>query len=452
MESLFGGGVASFLMSLTGLAGCTAGGGAEAVETTAAAVSSVTPSAGACGVRFVATGGSAAASDDCRLASLPCRSIGQAVTAACDGDTLLVGAGTFVENVVIDKPLSVLGIAGRTVVVPATSNPDPCSDSSLCGGAASSVILVQAANVTIDGITVDGDNPALTSGVVVRGADVDARNGIITNIDGKFDGLTVRHVTVQNVYLRGIDASSGGTFRIEQSRVSNLSDDVQANGIFNTGGAGTISDNVVTDSVGGIASNFSSGLTVSGNRVSRTSEGIHTDNPGGVSGSTADVLEDNVVTDCTENGYGLFVFAPALAATLRGNQVDACSVGIAAFGEGAAVESRFVGNRIDGHSIENSIGVYVTTSLVGFGSSDVHVLVEGNTVKNTSVGVYLEQQSGFSTTADVECNVLADNVQAIASESTSSTVTDNVILTSPPDAGAFTPLPRACWLRLLEAR
>ncbi len=432
-------------------AGCTAGGGGEPVETASAEVSAASPGAVACGVRFVATGGSAAPSNDCRTATMPCRTIGQAITAACAGDTVLVEAGVFVENVVIDKSLSVFGVADRTVVMPATSNPNPCSDSSLCGGAASSVILVQAPNVTIDGITVDGDNPALTSGIDVRGADVDARNGIITSIDGKFDGLTVRRVTVQNVYLRGIDASSGGTFRIEYSRVSNLSNDVEADGIFNTGGAGTISDNVVTDSVGGIASNYSSGLTIAGNRVARTSEGIHTDNPGGASGSTSDVVEDNVVTDCTEDGYGLFVFVPVLPATFRGNRVDGCSIGLAAFGEGAAVESRFVGNRIDGRSLENSTGVYVTTSQVGFGSNDVHVLVEGNTVKNTSVGVFLEQQSGFTTTANVECNVLVDDGEAIFSQSSSSMVTDNVILASQPDAGGVPALPRACWLRLLEA-
>ena len=80
------------------------------------------------------------------------------------------------------------------------------------------MVLVRADEVTIADLTIDGDNPALTSGVAVRGADVDARNGIETDTGGPFNGLEVRNVTVKNVYLRAIDASSGGTFCVEQSR------------------------------------------------------------------------------------------------------------------------------------------------------------------------------------------------------------------------------------------
>ena len=439
--------VAMVIGALGALAGCSAGSGAEATEVATAELGVAPLSASSCGARFVALGGSASTANDCRKAALPCRTIGQAVTAACAGDTVLVGAGSFAENVVIDKPLAILGLGDRTILMPATSSPNPCSDSSLCGGAASSVVLVQASDVTIEGITVDGDNPALTSGVVVRGADVDARNGIITSVDARFDRLTVRRVTVRNVYLRGIDAASGGTFRIERCSVSNLSSDTQANAIFNTGGAGSISDNVVTDSVTGIASNYSRGLTIARNRVARTAEGIHTDNSGGAGGSIADVIEDNVVTDCADSGYGLFVFVPTLPVTFRGNRVDACAIGMASFGEGAAVESRFVGNRIDGGSVENSVGIYVTTSQVGFGSSDVQALIVGNAIKDTSVGVFLEQESGFTTTADVECNVLIGNDEPIFSQSSSSVVKDNVVV---PGSGAGT-LPPACWLRLLEA-
>ncbi len=198
--------------SLAALAGCSAGPG-EPVATSSEEVrgaGAVPPDAVTCGARFVAVAGDTSSANDCRAAARPCATIHQAVTAACPNDTVVVGPGTFVENVVLDKALTVVGAGDATVVVPAVSSPNPCTDSSLCGGSASSVILVRASHVTIERLAVDGDNPAVTSGVVVGSADVDARNGVITDEASVFDDLTVRDVAVRNrVYLRGIDASSG---------------------------------------------------------------------------------------------------------------------------------------------------------------------------------------------------------------------------------------------------
>ena len=136
------------------------------------------------------------------------------INAATAGDTVVVGAGTYVENVVIDKPLTLQGIRRKKVTIePAVSNLN-CNTGgggSLCGGAASNIILVQADDVTIEGLTLDGDNPSLTSGITVGGADLDARNGIITNhlLAGVWNNLTVSHVTVRNDAVAQIRTSPG---------------------------------------------------------------------------------------------------------------------------------------------------------------------------------------------------------------------------------------------------
>ena len=104
----------------------------------------------------------------------------------------VVAAGAFAENVVVNKPVDIEGAGALTTVEPAVSNPNcgGAGGASLCAGA-SNVFLVQADNVTIHNLTVDGDNPSLT-GLSIGGADVDARNGIITNhAAGTFNGLTV---------------------------------------------------------------------------------------------------------------------------------------------------------------------------------------------------------------------------------------------------------------------
>lgn len=443
MRNLLG---AVAVVALLAGAGCA---GAEPADKVAASGDALmqAPLASGCGTRFVATTGDASSSNDCRAAGTPCAAIGHAITVACAGDDVLVGPGTFVENVVVDKALSLSGSGPATVVVPATSSPNPCSDSSLCGGAATSVILVSASNVTIERLAVDGDNPALTSGTLVGGVDVDARNGIITDDGAPLDGLSVHDVAVRNVYLRGIDASSGGTFRIVRSRVTNVSSDPEAIGIFNTGGSGAITDNTVTDASTGIASNFSSGVQFLRNHVSRTAEGIHTDNAGGAAGSTADLVQDNVITDCTENGYGAFVFVPSLGVTFRANRIAGCTVGMAAFGEGADVQSRFLENWVDGKGAADSVGLYVTTSQVGFGSNDVHVLALANAIDNAGTGVALVQETGFVTTADVECNVFDNDTEAVVDQSSASTVTNNVIVGS----GARPSL-LACALKVASAK
>src|SRR4051794_22362992 len=93
-------------------------------------------------------------------------SIQAAINASSEGATITVGAGTYVENVVVNKPVTIKGYGKSTVIEPAISNP-VCEPGSLCSGAASNVILVEANNVTLTKLKIEGDNPGLTSGVVV---------------------------------------------------------------------------------------------------------------------------------------------------------------------------------------------------------------------------------------------------------------------------------------------
>jgi nitrous oxidase accessory protein NosD len=335
----------------------------------------------------------------------PYSTIQAAVNAAAAGDRVAVGGGTYVENVVIDRPLTLQGAGepdgddGRPVIVPAVSSPNPCAGSSLCGGAASNIILVQADDVTIRGLVLDGDNPSLTSGITRDGADLDARNGIITNHAlGTFQNLTVSRVTVRNIYLRGIYASSGGTFEFRKNRVSNVQGEAGSIAIFNFGGSGVIADNRVSDASDAIASNWSGGVRFLDNEVTRSGTGVHTDNAGGSGGpATPDLIAGNTVKHCQTDGYGIFVFVPYVAPVVRNNEVRGCSVGLAAFGQGAVVTTQFVGNTVNGASASSSdpsssLGVIVSTDILGFGSTDVSASFRRNAIQHFGTGVYVEQQ------------------------------------------------------------
>jgi hypothetical protein len=141
------------------------------------------------------------------------------------GGTLYIEAGTHTENVVVNKSITIAGAGqGTTIIQPGTSNPNcgGAGGSSLCAGSAN-VFLVQGDNVTIHDLTVDGNNPGISSGTTVGGVDIDARNGIITNhAAGVYNNLTVYNTTIQNVFLRGIYASSYGTFNIHDNTVTNV--------------------------------------------------------------------------------------------------------------------------------------------------------------------------------------------------------------------------------------
>lgn len=321
-----------------------------------------------------------------------------AITAASAGDTIHVHAATYVENIVVAKPLTIVGgdDDARPVIMPAVSGATCVSGGgSLCDGG-STIILVQASGVTIENLTLDGDNPALTSGIVVGGADLDARNGIITDHRlGRFDNLAVRHVTVKNVFLRGIYASSGGTFAIRHNVVRNVRADYASIGIFNWYGSGVIADNNVSEASDAISSNHSSGVRFVGNHVRRSGSGVHTDNAGD-SGGVADEISDNKIRDCTTDGYGIFAFVPYIAPSIHDNDVSGCAVGLAAFGQGRTVTTRFDDNRVRGEHATTSdgsstIGVLVTTDILGYGATDVAAAFSRLSVTHFGVGVYVEQ-------------------------------------------------------------
>lgn len=325
-------------------------------------------------------------------------SIQAAIDAAAPGATVTVGPGRYVENLVVDKPLTLEGAGPSTVLYPAVSGPR-CSSGggSLCPGG-SNMILVQSGDVTIESLRLEGDNPALTSGVVAGGADLDARNGIITDwrLGTHFDNVAVTDVRVSDIYLRGIYAGDGGTFAFTHDRVDNVQADPASIAMFAFGEAGVMADNRVTNASDALSANWSRGISFLDNEVSSSASGVHTDNNGG-SGGVADVIRGNSVRDCTTDGYGIWVFAPYVSASVDDNEVSGCATALAAFGSGASgATPSFAGNSLDGEGAASTdpngtYGAYVATDLLGFGAADVTATLTGNTFKGFTTGLLVTQ-------------------------------------------------------------
>lgn len=362
------------------------------------------------------------------------------IAIAAAADTVLVGAGTYPENLVLNKSLTLKG-AGRdvTTVVPATSSPNPCTGSSTCGGAASNVVLVGANNVTITRLTVDGSNPALSGGLTVGGVEIHARNGIITNHPGSgypgagtFNDLEVADVNVRNVFLRGIYASSGGTFDFHDNSVENVQGDAYAIAMFNFGGSGTFMNNTVSKTNDGIASNWSRGTIFAGNVVTQSGSGIHTDNAGGGT-IPGDVITGNTVSDCKPEGYGIWVFVQYSAATIENNTVSGCAIGLGAFGgsfSGPTVSTVFRGNTVTGTGEVGSIGALVQTGTFGYGNADIAAEFQFNSLGGFETGLLISESddpysdgdtSGQTATVVVHRNAIAGNSAGGIDSQTSNT-------------------------------
>ena len=334
--------------------------------------------------------------------------IDEAYPLASPPNQLNASANTFIENVVVHTSVIING-AGKTsstTVIPAFSGANPCSGASLCDGA-SNIFLVQASNVTIKNLTADGNNPSLTSGIFSNGVDVDARNGIITNHNlGVYNNLDINNVTVKNIYLRGIYASTGGTFTLHDNTVTNVAGESQSIAMMNWAGVGSFINNTVTYSNDGIVSNWSTGASYSGNHVSFCGSGIHTDN----NSVTADQIFSNTITNCD---YGIFVFSPHLGAQVYENEVTNCGVGLAAFrSDGTAPQVQFLRNTVN---VPNSgTGAYFATNGLDWGEEDCSVLFENNFVIGGLNSFLLESHAGHNLNVVANYNSITGSASGVA--------------------------------------
>ncbi|MBU3678814.1 MAG: T9SS type A sorting domain-containing protein [Candidatus Kapabacteria bacterium] len=247
-------------------------------------------------------------------------------TATTTGNVIEVCAGTYTENITINKSLTLNGAkagqatSGRlgdfisdradatkeSVIYPATSN---------TSAVAGNVVRILSSGVTFDGFTVDGSNPSLgSSGTTLGGLHLHARDGIANQLTASTaqatDNVIIRNNIVQNLARRGMtmNGASGSwsgrlsgvvvtanhVRRFVQRGISiawnayadvtynTVSvDNTEANGIGffeftgdNSGGSASISNNTVTVNANsgiGIYGNFfnlpSSTFTIANNTV-----------------------------------------------------------------------------------------------------------------------------------------------------------------------------------------
>ena len=297
--------------------------------------------------------------------------IQSAIDAASDGDIIIVHEGTYDEQVIIDKALTLQGFGDATVIKPTqetannfqlfarkaggAANTAPIivvqagpekevtiKDLKVNGSLVSSVpsgansfvgILYLGTGGTIDSVTIDGLLTTQSNGIYlsslgetvaveVKGCTISnfLKNGITANYEGLtasiHDNVVIGLGPIENIAQNGIQIGFGATGSIFENEVSNIAYTGEgwiACGIliFDWSGTVTITDNIVTDCQGGII-------------------GQTWYHPGSykaiVSGNTVSAtgFADQEVPYVTGIGFSTWIGGSSIDATITGNTVTDC--------------------------------------------------------------------------------------------------------------------------------
>lgn len=367
--------------------------------------------------------------------------IQEGVNAVAPGGAVLVRAGTFAENVRIDKSLSLLGPnAGidpntgvrnpETILVPSVT------ETSLQGSTSGTIIRVGNAggyvDVTINGLMLDGHNPALTGGRTLNGVEIHTGAGIVNSM-GSFDSnpggfdarMTVQHCIIQNLERYGVLADNipsrtpvSGT-DVSYNKIDNLPSGNNFGGDRGRGVAfeenhyGFVRYNVMTRvNVGWQNDNYNlaspgSGSAVTNNEIHAYHRGIFHNLQ--YQDATAAVITDNQIfretngdfpASATNFGIELSTISSAVDVIVQNNSVTGNAFGIVLFNLTTTADITVSGGTLG----SNQIGLYVTSNDPQFGAgAETRGSVSGVTITGTTAaGISIESAGATSTKLEIK--------------------------------------------------
>ena len=354
--------------------------------------------------------------------SAPLSTIKKAISLAQPNDTIYVDAGIYSGNDTINKPITLIGAGNDlTIIYPGYSNPDPDgAGNEALYPEASNIFLIRSNNVTIRKINLDGDNTMLNSGVSINGADIDARNGIVTdNVTGIINGLFIDSVKVKNIFLKGITNTTGGSFKFSNITADNILGNAHSYAISNTGGSGFYINNIISNSTQAIVSILGHHSLYSGNHITSSGTGIHTIYSGNGTGES-DTICGNSIENSLLNGNGIFIYSPFSSAIIKDNIIKNTDKGFLNAGQSDSAIITFTQNTVDGQNRSGSRGVVQTTIREGESDTDVKGIYTNNFIKNNSIGFTMESDSGSINNISSNDNFFSGNTEIIQ-------ITGNVI-------------------------
>ncbi len=336
-----------------------------------------------------------------------------AIDGASTGNTITVAAGTYAENIIVNKSLTILGPnasvnpcggtrVAEAIVVPKTN-----------AVGSGEIFHVTATGVTINGFTIDGDNPLLTSGVTnTTGADLNAAEGVTIYVDN-VNNLTVSNNIFQNLSYFGVSlfgatysapATSGHI--ISYNKFQNLgtyNDPAPAATNINFWGGGVL---LYNGQYAAINNNCMTNV-----RIGIQTGNFHALNPGA---TTYQVFDNNTI-QVRRVGifYNLHTGGGVVPLTLSNNTITALEnsnesgwkgIVMASLSDVSGIAS---GNMIDGAGMTTkpSTGIEVWNV-----KNDAPAFISGGTIENVDIGVFLNNYEGYSSNAADGAHATLSNI------------------------------------------
>ncbi len=313
-----------------------------------------------------------------------------------NGHTLQVLAGTYVENIQVTKELTILGPNAaispnggvrvpEAILIPATSDIDGLE-----------MIQVLASNVTISGLTIDGNNPALTSGFLSASAvDIDAAEAITVYTDNR-SNLNVSKNIIKNLSYFGVTLY-GASFSAPATTGHIIDDNLfqdfgtydNASGIAFWGGAVLLYNNQYAQ----VSNNTGTNL-----RIGVQTGNFAQANPGAAQFQR---IENNTFSTRRLGVFHNLAYSAASEYTLHANNFTAIDHASEVNWDGISLASLSVtsttsNNMINGvGTTKNSKGIQVwnvkSTSIAA---------ISGGTISNVNTGVFINNYEGYNSNAD----------------------------------------------------